>query len=79
MASFADVLYWFYLDKVDGVDIKRPKICWRNIGMVPNLDRLSDTFYMYNLHVMYIHMRGTPYAYINNNVDDISGSHMLNF
>ena len=37
MASFADIQYCIYADKVGGWGPKRPKICSRNIGMVPSV------------------------------------------
>ena len=35
MASFDDIQYCIYADKVGGWGPKRPKICSRTIGMVP--------------------------------------------
>ena len=35
MAIFSDVQYCICADKVGRWGLKRPKICWRNIGMVP--------------------------------------------
>ena len=35
MASFADVQYIIYADKVGRWGRKRLRICWRNTGMVP--------------------------------------------
>ena len=32
---FADIQYLTYADIVNGVGQKNPKICWRNIKMVP--------------------------------------------
>ena len=37
MAIFADVQYCIYADIVGGCVKKSPKICWRDIGMVPKL------------------------------------------
>ena len=42
MVSFADVQYCIYADKAGGWDPKRPKICWRNIGMVPKAHLLKQ-------------------------------------
>ena len=35
MSNFADVQYWFFADILSGWVIKSPKICCRNIWMVP--------------------------------------------
>ena len=32
---FSDVQYCIYTDLVGGLIRKSPKICWRNVGMVP--------------------------------------------
>jgi len=37
MAIFVDVQYCIYADKVGGWGPKRLKICWRIIGMAPNV------------------------------------------
>ena len=43
MASFADVQYNIYADKVDVWGPKRQKICWRNIGtVIYNIIQCSD-------------------------------------